>query len=159
MKKILFLLLFIPMLSYSQITYDDVMSINSEDTFKRVMIENGYGKVISQSNDSLIVYGYNVTSESSSNSFCIYNNMSDIYVLGFNKTSFLSRFGLDEDGSDNSYDLIVKEIKSGCEYYKIITNDDDWVSYSCVDSKYIDLVGFTIVDGWGWIRNFRYSEE
>ena len=40
MKKLL-LLLIIPTLSYSQITYDDVMSINSEKTFKRGMIENG----------------------------------------------------------------------------------------------------------------------
>ena len=41
MKRLL-LLLIIPTLSYSQISFEDVMSINSEKTFKRVMIENGY---------------------------------------------------------------------------------------------------------------------
>mgnify|MGYP003686232265 CR=1 FL=1 len=41
MKRLL-LLLFIPILSYSQISYKDVMGIKSVDTFKKVVIENGY---------------------------------------------------------------------------------------------------------------------
>lgn len=40
MKKLL-LLLFIPFVSFSQ-TFENVMSINSIDDFKRVAIENGY---------------------------------------------------------------------------------------------------------------------
>ena len=40
MKHLLLLLLF-PLLSFSQ-TYKDVMSIKSENTFKKVVIENGY---------------------------------------------------------------------------------------------------------------------
>ena len=41
MKRLLLILL-IPTLSYSQITYEDIMGINSEKTFKRVVIENGF---------------------------------------------------------------------------------------------------------------------
>ena len=41
MKRLLFLL-FIPIISYSQISYNDVMSIKSVDMFKKVVIENGY---------------------------------------------------------------------------------------------------------------------
>ena len=41
MRKLL-ILLFIPILSFSQISLKDVMSINREKTFKKVMIENGY---------------------------------------------------------------------------------------------------------------------
>ena len=41
MKQLLLILL-IPIISYSQISYKDVMSINSEKMFKKVMIENGY---------------------------------------------------------------------------------------------------------------------
>ena len=40
--KRLIILLFIPILSYSQISYKDVMSIKSVDMFKKVVIENGY---------------------------------------------------------------------------------------------------------------------
>ena len=41
MKKLILLLLLIPFISFSQ-TYKDVMSIKSEDMFKKVAIENGY---------------------------------------------------------------------------------------------------------------------
>ena len=41
MKKLLLLLLFIPLVSFGQ-TYKDVMSISSVDTFKKVAIENAY---------------------------------------------------------------------------------------------------------------------
>ena len=41
MKKLILLLLFIPLLSFSQ-SYKDLMSINSVDMFKKAVIENGY---------------------------------------------------------------------------------------------------------------------
>ena len=41
MKRLL-ILLFIPTLSYSQITYEDIMSINPLKTFKKVVIENNF---------------------------------------------------------------------------------------------------------------------
>ena len=41
MKKLL-VLLFVPILSYSQISYKDIMSIKSVDMFKKVVIKNGY---------------------------------------------------------------------------------------------------------------------
>ena len=78
MKKTLFL--FIPMLSYSKITYEDVMSINSEDIFKRVMIENGYEKIY-WDDDIMLKYGYNTTTDSMSNSFCLYNTEKNKYLL------------------------------------------------------------------------------
>jgi hypothetical protein len=150
-------MLFIPILSYSQITYDEVMSIDSTDSFIRVMIENGYEKIDSRSDDSLSVYGINLTTDSMSSSFCFYGLHSKNYVLGFNRKTFLTELGIGEDNSDNPYDLIIEIIKRRCKYHKIITDDDtDWVSYSCVDSKYIGVVGFTIKDGWGYIRNFPY---
>jgi len=61
MKRLLFLL-FIPILSYSQITYKDVMSINSEDTFKKVVIENGYE--FDSEDEGLIFYGLNILRDS-----------------------------------------------------------------------------------------------
>ncbi len=39
-KNIVFIL--IPIIGYSQISYKDIMSIDSEKMFKKVMIENGY---------------------------------------------------------------------------------------------------------------------
>ena len=158
MKKTLFLLLFIPILSYSQITYDEVMSIDSTDSFIRVMIENGYEKIDDRSNDSLSVYGINLTTDSMSSSFCFYGVYSQKYILSFNRTSFLTKMGIEDH--DNPYDLIVKDIKEKCDYHKIINDmDTDFVSYFCKDSKYDGMIGFTIRDGWGYIRNFPNNEE
>ena len=42
MKKLLLLLLLIPLMSIGQITLDDIFSIKDVQTFQRVMIENGF---------------------------------------------------------------------------------------------------------------------
>ena len=52
MKKLLLLLLFIPLVIFSQnsngsstISFNDVMSINSSKTFVKLMIENNYASI------------------------------------------------------------------------------------------------------------------
>ena len=37
--KIVFILLFIPLISFSQVTYKDVMSISTKNTFLKVMLD------------------------------------------------------------------------------------------------------------------------
>ena len=55
---------------------------------------------------------------------------------------------------------IVKEIKKNCTYYDVIeyTNSggevDDFVCYSCPQSKYKGKIGFMVYDGNGVIRHF-----
>jgi len=58
MKKLLLLLLFIPLMSIGQ-SYKDVMSINSLDTFKKVAIENAY-EFDNVDEEGLVTYGYNI---------------------------------------------------------------------------------------------------
>ena len=62
MRKLLILLL-IPILSYSQISYKDVMSINSLDGFKKVVIENGY-EYESLNEEGWLTYGFNIVRDS-----------------------------------------------------------------------------------------------
>jgi len=62
MKRLL-ILLFIPTLSYSQITFEEIMYINSEKTFKRVMIENGF-EYEDIDDDEFIFYGLNIKRDS-----------------------------------------------------------------------------------------------
>ena len=61
MKKLILLLLFIPLLSFSQ-SYKDLMSINSVDMFKKAVIENGYE--FSSEKDGQISYGFNIMRDS-----------------------------------------------------------------------------------------------
>jgi len=163
MKRLIFLL-FIPIISYSQISYKDVMSINSEKMFKKVMIENGY-EVGQSPDEDYITYGFDIERDSldgmKSNKWGWYGVEDDGFVLTFSRNTLLNSFlNLKEDRSENEYDLIIKEIKKNCKYFDILTHtteDDeelDYVCYSCSESKYKGKIGFMISEGWGYIRHF-----
>ena len=161
MKKLLLLLL-IPIISYSQISYNDIMSINSDKMFKKVMIENGYE--FGRTNKDVLVYGFEIDRDSiggmKSSKWGKYNVKDDGFVFSFSRTSVLGGFFGTEDNSENPYDLIVKEIKKNCKYFDILTytNEDDeefdYVCYSCSESKYKGKIGFMIGEGWGYIKHF-----
>jgi hypothetical protein len=162
MKKLLLLLL-IPIISYSQISYKDVMSINSQKMFKKVMIENGYE--FGQSDEVDIIYGFDIVRDSidgmKSTKWGRYGADDDGFTLSFSRNTQLNTFlNLKEDRSENEYDLIIKEIKKNCKYFDIITytteedEELDYVCYSCSESKYKGKIGFMISEGWGYIRHF-----
>ena len=152
MKKFILLLLLIPFISFSQ-TYKDVMSIKSEDMFKKVAIENGYEYNSTENidEDDWITYGFNIVKDSiegnKSPKWMWYNSKVDRFILVFSRESF--------DNFKNPYDLIVNNIKQKCKYYKIINyNGIDFVTYSCSESSYKGKIGFVISEGQGLIRNF-----
>lgn len=158
MKKLLLFLLFIPLLSIGQITYKDIMSIKSENTFKKVVIENGYE--FDNNEDDVIWYGWNIKRDS------VEGNMSSKWA-SYNKTTGAFRFKLsrinpiadflkyENDTSKNAYDLIVADIKSKCNYYDIVEyNGNSYVTYSCSESSYKGKIGFMISEGNGYVRHF-----
>ena len=71
-KKLILLLLFIPLFAFAQavssITYKDVMSIDSKDTFLKIMVENKY----STTNTSEYSFALNPDEYGSSTSFAQY---------------------------------------------------------------------------------------
>jgi hypothetical protein len=156
MKKLI-LLLFIPFVSFSQ-TYKDVMSIKSEDMFKKVVIENGY-EYNSTDND-WITYGFNIVKDSikgnKSSKWMSYNSKDDRFILKLSRRSSIDELiGLETNHSENPYDLIVKNIKQKCKYYKIINyKGTDYVTYGCSESSYKGKIGFVISEGQGLIRHF-----
>ena len=162
MKRLL-LLLFIPILSYSQISYKDVMSIKSVDMFKKVVIENGY-EFESVDEDGWIVYGFNIERDSingnKSTKWGGYNKNDGRFSFQFMRRTLLGNFlGTDDDTSENPYDLIVKDIKKNCKYYKIINyQGTDYVTYSCSESSYKGKIGFVVEEGSGVIRHFPTTE-
>ena len=157
MKKLLLLLL-IPLFSFSQ-TYKDVMSINSADMFKKVAIENGY-EFDSTNDEGWVDYGFNITRDSikgnKSTKWMYYNQKDHRFSLLFSRNYLLANFfGTEADTSENPYDLIVKEIKEKCNYYKIVNyKGTDYVTYSCSESSYKGKIGFVVVEEWGVIRHF-----
>ena len=156
MKKLI-LLLFIPLLSLSQ-TYDELVSINSLDTWKKVVIENGYEFAnVDFDSEDWVTYGYGVTRDST-NAFTSAKIMSS-YNIKDGRFSFQmpmkyeSLWGIElETDMSKRYYKLSKEIKANCEYSEIINyKDDDFVVYTCFNRKY----GFAIgTSGFGIVRNF-----
>ena len=156
MKKLLILLL-LPLFSFSQ-TYDDIVSINSLDTWKKVVIENGYEFAnVDFDSEDWVTYGYGVTRDSN-DAFTSAKIMSS-YNIKDGRFSFQipmkyeSWFGIEEETEmSKRYYSISEEIKANCEYSEIINyKDDDFVVYNCSNRKY----GFAIgVSTWGIIRYF-----
>jgi len=161
MKKTLFLLLFIPLLSYSQITYDDIMRINSEKTFKRVVIENGFE--FDKSDEEYIGYGMNINRDSingnKSKLWSRYSKINGEFNFQFSLSS--SFYGLTKDLTDESpYNSIIEKVKKNCKFYDIIEkNGLDYVCYSCPQSTYKGKIGFTKSEGSGVIQHILPKKQ
>ncbi len=139
MKNLLFALLFIPLMSFSQ-TYDEFMSINSLDTYMKVVIENDYQR--NEDNDDWVNYGTNEI-------FSSYNSTDKRY--SFQIPMFLDkRFNIKSD-SQRIYKSISDSIKRDGKYNGIINyKTDDYVTYKIDNSIY----GFSVIDDIGVIRFF-----
>ena len=145
MKKLI-LLLFIPLVSFSQ-TYDDIMSIDSKDQFVRVMIENGFEMI--KSNETELVYALDPNSDGSSSSFANYSTVDngDSIMFQFTTTDF---FG--NPTEENQYDKIYRVAKSKCEYDELIgsileKSKAQMVKYKCGSKR----IAFQKEDGKGYI--------
>ncbi|MDB9994669.1 hypothetical protein OAD95_00825 [Flavobacteriaceae bacterium] len=168
MKKLILLLLFIPVVCIGQ-SYKDVMSISSVDMFKKVSIENGY-EFDSLDDDGWLSYGFNIIKDSiegnKASKWAGYSTKNDIWTYTFSKTAtnpasailgalLESSIQTETEISETSYDLITKDIKEKCRYYKILNhNGTDYVTYSCSESSYKGKIGFVIIEGRGVIRHF-----
>ena len=160
MKKLILLLLFIPLVSFGQ-TYKDIMSISSVDMYKKVSIENGY-TFVQEEEDGWITYGFDVTKDSingdTASRWSYYNKKDHRFSLQISRKDL---FGIKVD--DGPYDLIVEEIKEKCKYFGIETYKyedaefkqwDDYVCYSCSESTYRGKIGFVVRGEGGIIRHF-----
>ena len=111
MKKLLILLL-LPLFSFSQ-TFDELMTINSEDTFMRVAIENDYEfyeQKEEEKEDNYIYYAWGLNGDKAE-MWAIYSKDIETVLFQFNKDELL--------GHKPIFKEITKNIKSKCEYDRI----------------------------------------
>tara|TARA_B110000093_G_scaffold181150_1_gene224585 strand:- start:253 stop:696 length:444 start_codon:yes stop_codon:yes gene_type:complete len=144
MKKVIIILLF-PLVGFSQISYKDIMSIDSEKMFKKVMIENSWRN--SNSN-------YEEKKERENNGrlhYRWYSEVGSINIDGwyyFEKGSFDFLFLYPQIKTFNS---IWDEVKKRCVFFDVI---DDYVCYDCIQSKYKGVIGFKKIQEFGVIEQF-----
>lgn len=145
MKKLL-LILFIPIISFSQ-TFEELSIINSLDDFKKVMIENKY-EFDSVDDDERVIYGFNLTKDSingnKSEKWGSYSKDGSWSLLFFDRKTIIYQRG--------DYDDIVEGIKDNCSYVDI--ENELYVSYRCDESEFDGKIGFMISDSNGYIRYF-----
>ena len=108
MKKLILLLLFIPLVSFGQ-TFDEIMKMNSEDIFVRYMVENGFEIDLNNINKELIQYKLNPV--------LIGKNSSWDASATFEKPGFFNiGFNLASSDSKIKYTKIYNQIKEKCTY-------------------------------------------
>jgi hypothetical protein len=151
MKWLVFL--FIPLFSFSQVTYKDLLSLNSVDQFKRVMIENNYQSV--ENEEETLTYGIyptkNDEGEMVAYDWAFFFPEHNGFMFSFTQSLFGGKF---------TYNVIYDIVKEKCKFSKIYTlkvDDDkptDYACYTCPESS-VGLIGFTKQGNEGNIINTR----
>ena len=132
MKKLLLLLFFIPLMSFGQITLEDIFSIKDVQTFQRVMIENGFTEAEETENDSVrrVTIQYNKQAGDRLLMSAIYRTKDTTNIFDAEMVGFL--YPEDIFGENDSYNKVFDVVKSDCEFYEVreyIGNDVAF--YSC----------------------------
>ena len=154
MKKLLFFLL-VPLISLSQVTYKDIMSISTKNTFLKAMLDNKYSQM--ESDSSKLVFGLIPTEDGKSTSFAYYypNNR---FEFQFTRTGIINKGKPNEEVvvRDNSYDTIYDIISEKCKLVSIREVDKkNYACYDCNKAKFDGLIGFTTSGQSGMVTSFK----
>ena len=140
MRIFLFLLIFVPLLSFNQSKLDlrDLKSISSKSTFQKVVLENGFSK--SSVEDWELSYGYNLNKDFSDPSDYRASTWASFYP--YNETFQFQFYKLDLD-SEMSYNKIVRQIQSSCNFHSIDERTDyDIIYYGCPGARFKGVIGY-----------------
>ena len=159
-KVILLILLFIPLVSFSQditggstVTFKDVMSINSMESFLKVMIENNYSKIDTSTDE--VQYALVPNEEGASTSFATYHT-NDKFNMMFTRTGTITTdLGEQKGVVPNPYYKIYNAVKNRCKYVAVKTvGDITYATYDCNKAKFDGLIGFYASGEEGFITAF-----
>ena len=142
MKKLLLLLLFIPVVSFGQVSYEAIMKLNSKDAFVKYMFDAGFSFDTANSSGDDLTYVLNpIISDDEyepkgTHIACWYEDFFWLYIR---------LEGFDE----NDYSTILKKVKTKCKYIKM---EKGYAVYECPDAKFEGKrLWFAINDGMGEI--------
>ena len=154
MKKLILLLLFIPLISFSQVTYKDVMSIGTKNTFLKVMLDNKYSQM--ESDSAELVFGLIPSEDGKSTSFAYYYP-DNRFEFQFTRTGTMYTGTPQEKVvvMDNPYDTIYDIINRKCKLISIREIEGkNYACYDCNKAKFDGLIGLTTFGKSGFITAF-----
>ena len=152
--KIVFILLFIPLISFSQVTYKDVMSISTKNTFLKVMLDNKYSQM--ESDSAELVFGLIPSENDTSSSFAYYYS-DNRFMFQFVRTGTMYTGTPQEKVvvMDNPYYAIYNKISEKCKLVSIREVDKkNYACYDCKKAKFDGLIGLTTSGQSGFITAF-----
>ena len=166
-KKVILLVMFlVPLLSFSQVTFNDLMSIDSKDTFIKLMIDSEYSGIKSDVSD--ITFALNPDTDengepisSSFSYFYTFNNTFEFeFVRNGTYTNTYTGAVVREGIVSNPYEPILRKVKRKCEYVKIRTiGTRNYAIYDCnnkkAKAKFGDLIGLTLSGQSGIVKTFN----
>ena len=160
MKKLLLLLLFIPLISLGQVKYKDIRSIDSKDDFLKLMVDKKYSGI--ESDVSEFSFALNPNEDGQSSSFAYYYTFNNTYEFEFVRTGTNTNMYTGAVISKdvvvaNTYDPLLKKVKRRCEYVEIKTiGTRNYAIYDC--DKYDrndNLIGLTTSGQSGIVKTFN----
>ena len=160
MKKLLLLLLFIPLASLGQVKYKDIRSIDSKDDFLKLMVDKKYSGIVSDVSE--FSFALNPNEDGQSSSFAYYYTFNNTYEFEFVRTGTNTNMYTGAVISKdvvvaNTYDPLLKKVKRRCEYVEIKTiGTRNYAIYDC--DKYDrndNLIGLTTSGQSGIVKTFN----
>ena len=155
MKKLILLLLFIPLVSFGQITYKDLMKLDSQDAFEKLMFDKRFS-AIKEVSEGTRTYALDPDYEDKSKAFAMYfTEGTEFFYFQFVKPDELSEsFGY----ATNIYEEILNKVERKCKFVKMYkVAKDNYACYDCKQAEFIGLLGFTVADGMQHISQLPYA--
>jgi hypothetical protein len=146
MKKLILLLLFIPLISFGQnFDYDDLKEIDSVKKFKKFAFENEFIKF--DEGPFRVVYAYKYDSD---------NKLASIWAEFYKDSYFNFRINRYRDGSTSDiFNRILEQVKSKCTFFDILEDEGrEYICYTCTGSAYPGKIGFARGDKSDFIETF-----
>ena len=143
MRIFLFLLIFVPLLSFNQSKLDlrDLKSISSKSTFQKVVLENGFSKA--SVDDWRVQYGYNLDKDYQDPEDYTASTWAAFVLSGASSGDFMFSFFKPNLESEMSYKRIVRQIQSSCNFHSIEEYPDyDVIYYGCPGAKFKGVIGY-----------------
>ena len=167
MKKLILLLVFIPLVSFGQITYKDLMKLGSQDTFEKLMFDKQFSTTDDTDIYDSLYYALNPkTTEGGdviSTHFAQYTPSSNMFFFTFIRTGTSTNYytgAVTEVGViSNDYDKILRKAKRKCDFVKMHKIDNNnYACYDCKNAEFKGYLAFALIGGQGAIANLLYID-
>ena len=160
MKKLILLLLFIPLVSFGQIKYKDIMKIKNQRAFEKLMFDKQFSETESD-DDITLYYALNpktVEGEVRATKFASYTPVLFKFFFTIIRTGTSTNLytGVVTDAGimANDYDSMLRKVKRKCKFVKMFKpQTTNYACYSCKDADFEGYLAFGLVGGQGVITN------